>query len=156
MHGVDFDAILRYVTDTQEYARVVRIAPTNELLPRCTPNLHFVLFSAGEQLGHPGSLSQPGCAGELPAAALGRCGLLPGTGSRRFTDRTGWSIAPLRWLQIRGLARLEPYSAGQAGGPAEFIIQAPASLYHLVTVTPQRADWVDESQGWGLLETLDF
>jgi len=63
---------------------------------------------------------------------------------------------PMRWLQIRGLARLEPYSAGQAGGPAEFIIQAPASLYHLVTVTPQRADWVDESQGWGLLETLDF
>ena len=62
---------------------------------------------------------------------------------------------PLRWLQIRGLARLEPYSVGEAGRLAEFVVQTPASLYHLVIVTPQRMDWVDESQRWGILDTLD-
>ena len=66
------------------------------------------------------------------------------------------SAPPMRWLQIRGLARLEPYNAGEAGGLAAFTVHAPANLYHLVSVTPQRADWVDESQGWGFLETLDF
>ena len=63
---------------------------------------------------------------------------------------------PLRWLQIHGLARLEPYSAEEAGRLAGFVVHAPDSLYHLVAVAPQRADWVDESRRWGLLETLDF
>ena len=63
---------------------------------------------------------------------------------------------PLRWLQIRGLARLEQDDITETCWPAAFATQVSSNLYHLVSITPQRVDWFDEKQGWGVLETLDF
>lgn len=61
-----------------------------------------------------------------------------------------------RWLFLRGAAAVlpEPDWAGweipaDAGA-------APDELYQVVQIRPARIEWVDESRGWGVRETLDL
>ena len=65
-------------------------------------------------------------------------------------------IPPLRWVQMRGVARLEACKSGAAYSLASLGAPSRSDLYRLVYVVPQRVDWIDESQGWGILDTLDF
>lgn len=62
---------------------------------------------------------------------------------------------PLRWLQMSGQARLETGEWVDTCWPAVFATQAQSQFYLRVSITPQRVDWVDESQRWGILDTLD-
>lgn len=62
----------------------------------------------------------------------------------------------LRWLQVRGTARPIP-----AADWAERLSEGTPDVrleerYLALRVTPQRIDLVDESQGWGINETLDL
>jgi hypothetical protein len=62
----------------------------------------------------------------------------------------------LRWLQVRG--RVRPILAMDW---AEWLSEGtsdvrPEERYLALRVTPQRIDLVDESQGWGINETLDL
>jgi hypothetical protein len=62
----------------------------------------------------------------------------------------------LRWLQVRGTARHIPEADW-----AEWLSEGTADVrledrYLAIRVTPQRIDLVDESQGWGINETLDL
>jgi hypothetical protein len=62
----------------------------------------------------------------------------------------------LRWLQVRGRVRPIP-----AMDWAEWLSEGtldvrPEERYLALRVTPQRIDLVDESQGWGINETLDL
>ena len=62
----------------------------------------------------------------------------------------------LRWLQVLGAAQTieEPDWTGLL--PGKMLAPAPDDLYLIVRVTPRRIDLIDESQGWGARETLDF
>jgi hypothetical protein len=66
------------------------------------------------------------------------------------------SGAGLRWVQIRGMAspieapnwaRLLPRWASRV---------QPEELYLVVRVAPRRIDLIDEDQGWGMQETLEW
>jgi hypothetical protein len=58
----------------------------------------------------------------------------------------------LRWLQARGTARPVP-AADWAERLSDVRLE---ERYVAMRVTPQRIDLVDESQGWGVCETLDI
>lgn len=62
----------------------------------------------------------------------------------------------LRWLQVRGRARPIPamdWAECLSEGTSDV---RPEDRYLALRVTPQRIDLVDESQGWGINETLDL
>jgi len=62
----------------------------------------------------------------------------------------------LRWLQIQGLARPVAAPDWDQLLPRWASGVPPGDLYLVVRVTPERIDLVDESQGWGVRETLEL
>jgi hypothetical protein len=62
----------------------------------------------------------------------------------------------LRWLQIRGAARLILACDWAEWHSAETSDVRVEDRYLAMRVTPQRIDLVDERQGWGISETLDM
>jgi hypothetical protein len=66
------------------------------------------------------------------------------------------SGAGLRWAQIRGTAR--PLEAPDWAGllPRGASTVQPEALYLVVRVAPSRIDLIDEDQGWGMQETLEW
>jgi hypothetical protein len=63
----------------------------------------------------------------------------------------------LRWLQCRGTTRPveQPNWQGLLPEGSSSIV-SPDDLYRVVRVRPERIDLVDESQGWGVRETLNL
>ena len=66
------------------------------------------------------------------------------------------SAAGLRWAQIRGTAR--PVEAPDWARllPRWVSTVQPDALYLVVRVAPRRIDLIDEDQGWGVQETLEW
>lgn len=62
----------------------------------------------------------------------------------------------LGWLQYRGRARLLTSPNWAELLPGEALGEHPEDRYIAVQVQPSRIDVVDESRGWGLLESLEF
>lgn len=62
----------------------------------------------------------------------------------------------LRWLQIQGTAN--PVDAHEWNGmlPHWHRTLEPDVLYLVARVTPHRIDLIDEDQGWGVQDTLEF
>jgi hypothetical protein len=61
----------------------------------------------------------------------------------------------LRWLQYRGTAQAQAVPDWAAGLPEE-AGNRPEERYLSIHVMPSRIDLIDESQGWGVLESLEF
>ncbi len=78
------------------------------------------------------------------------------------TERRGLLIvhapptANLRWLQIQGAVRPLKKPDWTCFLQRVTSIQHPDSLYLVVRMTPNRIDLVDEEQGWGVQETLEW
>lgn len=64
--------------------------------------------------------------------------------------------APLGWLQYRGCARLLTSPNWAELLPAEEGGCRPEARYVVAHVQPSRIDVVDESRGWGVLESLEL
>ncbi|MGD2155967.1 MAG: hypothetical protein PVG14_04505 [Anaerolineales bacterium] len=62
----------------------------------------------------------------------------------------------LRWLQIQGTARPIETPDWTRLLPRWASKVQPEALYQVVRVTPSRIDLVDEDQGWGVQETLEW
>ena len=62
----------------------------------------------------------------------------------------------LRWLQYRGTAQPLAEPDWTAWLPEMAAGNRPEERYLAVHVRPSRIDLIDESQGWGVLESLEF
>jgi hypothetical protein len=68
----------------------------------------------------------------------------------------GSSGAGLRWLQIQGIAQPVEAPAWARLLPRWVTTVQPGALYLVVRVIPHRIDLVNEDQGWGVQETLEW
>lgn len=66
------------------------------------------------------------------------------------------STGGLRWLQIQGTVQTVKEPDWQRLLPRWFSTVQPEALYKVVRVMPKRIDLVDEEQGWGVRETLEW
>jgi len=68
----------------------------------------------------------------------------------------GCQVGGLRWLKFQGTARPVAAPNWDELLPTWTSSVPPGDLYLVVRVTPQRIDLFDESQGWGVRETLEL
>jgi hypothetical protein len=61
----------------------------------------------------------------------------------------------LCWLHYQGLARVTITSHWTGLLPSQIPPALASDLYHLVSLTPQRLDLIDEKRGWGIRDTLE-
>lgn len=62
----------------------------------------------------------------------------------------------LCWLQLQGITRALDAPVWGELLPDAPLQARPEDLYLVVRVTPRRLELVDESEGWGVRETLDM
>ncbi|MBI5876148.1 MAG: pyridoxamine 5'-phosphate oxidase family protein [Chloroflexi bacterium] len=65
-------------------------------------------------------------------------------------------VPDMRWLQYRGRACVLSMSANVGQWPAGIAVHNRADRFVAVQIMPSRIDLIDESRGWGILETLEF
>jgi hypothetical protein len=68
----------------------------------------------------------------------------------------GEPVGELRWLQYRGNAELLASPNWAELLPEDVSRSPPGDRYLAIHVKPWRIDLIDESQGWGVLETLEI
>lgn len=61
-----------------------------------------------------------------------------------------------RWLQYRGVARLELAPDWPAWQRQGLPWVQSTDYYKVIHIAPERIDLIDEDRGWGARETLDF